>query len=90
MPNLVDSSSSWAYTKIAGTNASVQGSDIPCKSCRVWAVGTVYMSYTTATTSDIALPTTPATAIPMPVDNLKQLYFIGADANQVAWIMYRR
>ncbi len=94
MSSLVDASTGWGWVKvtIAAGPAATQASARPIRSCMVYhysGTGT-YMSYSeaTATTSAPALPTTLATAVSMPVENLNQLWFIGT-ANDVVMIIYR-
>jgi len=92
MASLTENSPRWGWQKvtIAAGPASTRATSQACRSCRVWHYsGTAtFMSNTTATANDIPLPTTSATALSMPVENLDELYFIGT-ANDVVIIMWR-
>ncbi|HEY5141019.1 MAG TPA: hypothetical protein VIJ25_17145 [Methylococcales bacterium] len=97
MPNLVDSSGSWGFATYTIPNDGVlkiQGGDIPCKSCKVYhfsGTGT-FVAPTAATAAAAtapALPTTHATAISMPVDNVNKLWFIGTAGDKVT-VIYRQ
>lgn len=91
MATITENSGSWGWTKItmAETAASQRGPDQPCRSCRVFQLtGTGYMSYTTATSAGIPLPTTASTALNMPVRNLNQLHFLAGNS-EVTMIIWR-
>jgi hypothetical protein len=94
MPDLSDTSSGWSWVKITipATPYKIQGSDIPCKSCKVYLYsGTgAFVGPTSALATVLApaLPTSFAGAVTMPIDNINKMWFIGSE-NDVVMVVYR-
>jgi hypothetical protein len=91
--DLTKNSDGWGFTKItipSGPTAKRPDSK-SILSCKVFHFsGTAtFVDSTTATTASIPLPTTPATALTLPIKNLNEMSFIGT-ANDVVGIIWRQ
>jgi hypothetical protein len=87
----VTKSTAFGTQKLTITDNRVQGTSQACRSCLIHVPssnsGRVYLANETADTNDWLVPV--GQAIPVPVENINELYFYGTSNGDVIYVLWR-